>query len=89
MTDILEKLPKEIQQIVYYYIHNLRWYEIVLSFKYMVYCEVCDTEFVNHDIFTNEYKNELGRIKWKFGLPWLCNFINYKNNIDYRYLTEY
>lgn len=77
MSDILKLLPDDIQQIVYYYIHNLNMIDIVLSFKYIVYCEVCDTEFVNNDIFTNKYKIELGKIKFKFGIPWLCNYYGY------------
>ena len=70
---VYEKLPMDLKKIVDMYLHQLKFREIVLSINYMSNCPNCDDYFVKQsDIFTINYKNELGKLKWRFDIPYVC-----------------
>jgi hypothetical protein len=74
MSDIYKKLPKELKFIVDMYLHQLKFREIILSINWMSHCVNCDHKFVNESemLFTNKYKEELGKTKWLFNIKYIC-----------------
>lgn len=72
--DVYRKLPAVLQEIVDRMVHELKYRDVVLSFKYMSHCCVCDHEICTGLDLTGEADsgNELGRLKFKFGLGYVC-----------------
>lgn len=73
--EIYKKLPNDLKKIIDYYVHNLRLREIVLSINYISNCHGCEYDWIKRsNIFTDEYRIELGRIKLIFEIPYVCGY---------------
>ena len=76
--DIYNRLPKDLRRIIDEMVHQINFRNVILSIDYMSHCFKCDLRvYMESNIFVQDYLNELGRLKWRLDIPYICECRSY------------